>query len=131
MYYMGKNNGVRLVDTNFEAWDYGPVSPSLVACSGYLFNACHGGEGDPRQDTLEAVCNGLLPKSPSELIEITHWEKGAWAKRYVPGQRYIPIPDADILSEFNDRVKEFSRCTRLDDKAAALGGEIQYRTICL
>jgi hypothetical protein len=37
-----------------------------------LFNARHFGEGDPRQDTLEEACNGLLPKSPGELIEITH-----------------------------------------------------------
>src|SRR5579859_1618934 len=29
MLFMGENNGSRLIDTDFEAWDYGPVSPEV------------------------------------------------------------------------------------------------------
>lgn len=56
MYYMGKNNGARLVDTSFEAWDYGPVSPALyhrVKAFGsspvqdIFYDARHFGKDDP------------------------------------------------------------------------------------
>jgi uncharacterized phage-associated protein len=29
MIFMGEKNGVRLVDAEFEAWDYGPVVPNV------------------------------------------------------------------------------------------------------
>jgi uncharacterized phage-associated protein len=113
MVYMGRNEGARLVDTNFQAWDYGPVSPELyskarsfgaspvedVFPNARVFNA-----GDSRRVVLDEVCDALLKLSPGQLVEMTHWEKGAWAKHYVPGAKYIPIPDPDIAREYADRI---------------------------
>ena len=115
LYYMGKNSGNKLVDTKFEAWDYGPVSPDLYhrakifgssPVDDVFFNARVFSSDDPRKAILDEVCDDLLKMSPGELVNITHWEKGAWAKHYVPGTRGIPIPDQDIYREYKDRLKD-------------------------
>jgi uncharacterized phage-associated protein len=116
MYYMGQHEGRRLVDTGFEAWDYGPVSPALyhrvkdfgsspvqdVFTRARVFR-----DDDDRKAALDEVCAGLLKKRPGELVDLTHWEDGAWARHYLPGVKGIPIPDRDIYREYNDRVAAF------------------------
>lgn len=112
MEYMGRNDGARLVDTDFEAWDNGPVSPSLYhklkAFGSYpvrdVFAAARKfRESDARATLLGRVYGELENKRPGALIELTHWESGAWAKNYEPGVRGIKIPDRDILGEYNLR----------------------------
>ena len=114
MLYMGQNDGQRLTEASFEAWDYGPVEPRLyrqVRMFGWspiedvFFRARRFGVEDARRAFLSGVCNNLLPMKPSELVEITHWENGAWAKNYVEGARGVPIPDADILAEYRERAR--------------------------
>lgn len=113
LYYMGKNNGARLVDTHFEAWDYGPVSPELYhkakvfgagPVEDVFYSARVFGKDDPRRALLIEVADDLLDISPGELVNITHWQHGAWAKHYVPKARGIRIPDEDILKEYRDRL---------------------------
>jgi len=112
MEYMGENNGERLVDARFEAWDNGPVIPELyhkVKAFGaspvrdVFSEARRFREDDPRVHMLERICGALIDKRPAALIELTHWEHGAWAKNYVPGVKGLPIPDRDILAEFKER----------------------------
>jgi uncharacterized phage-associated protein len=116
MYHMGQNNGARLVDTEFQAWDYGPVCPTLYRkakafgsnhLKDIFFDARTFRDTDSRKKLLVEVCKDLLKKPPGALVEITHWEEGAWAKHYVPKTMGIPIPDADIIQEYNDRVQRF------------------------
>lgn len=113
MYHMGKRDGARLVEANFEAWDYGPVEPRLyrkvrMFGSGYIPDVFYEARpfkvDDTRRQDLDEVCNALLPKRPGELVDITHWENGAWAKSYVPGLRGIQIPDSAIIAEFRERL---------------------------
>lgn len=111
MVHLGRT-GSRLVDAQFQAWDYGPVEPDLyrkVRMFGDrpiqdIFFVAPVVEGMPERSTLDEACDFLLPKSPGELVAMTHWQNGAWAKHYVPGVRSIPIPDADIIAEYNARV---------------------------
>jgi len=114
MLHMGRSDGERLADTGFEAWDYGPVSPALyhkvkmfgnTPVEDVFFEARNFKQDDPRRKILDEVCDGLLQKRPGELVDITHWSEGAWAKHYVPGNRYIPIPDDDIAVEYHARLK--------------------------
>jgi uncharacterized phage-associated protein len=116
MYFMGLNEGARLVDTRFEAWNYGPVSPTLyhkVKAFGsdpikdVFFEARNFSKDDERRLVLNEVCDDLLSKRPGELVNITHWDSGAWAKHYVPDARGIEIPDKDIFREYRDRVQQF------------------------
>jgi uncharacterized phage-associated protein len=113
MCYLGLE-GERLADTAFEAWDYGPVSPRVyrqVRMFGsspirdVFFEALPFSESSKRREILADACRDLLPLRPGELVEITHWENGAWAKNYIPGVRGTRIPDAAIIQEFHERIK--------------------------
>ena len=114
MIHMGRNDGARLANADFEAWDYGPVEPTLYhkvkmfgaePIENVFYDARRFRPDDPRRDILIEVCDNLLTKRPGELVDITHWSGGAWAKHYVPGARGIPIPDNDISREYHDRLK--------------------------
>ena len=108
MVHLGRT-GHRLIDGEFEAWDYGPVMPRLyrdVRMFGDrpIQNVFFGSPtifGSPEEETLRDACEHLLMKSPGELVAMTHRQDGAWAKHYVPGIRSVVIPDADIIAEYN------------------------------
>ena len=108
MVHLGRT-GERLVDGEFEAWDYGPVNPDLyrtvrIFGDKPIQNVFFGAPrifGTPEEETLREACEHLLGKSPSELVAMTHQQNGAWAKNYVPGVRSIVIPDTDIVAEYN------------------------------
>lgn len=121
MFYMGEHDGERLFDASFEAWDYGPVIPQLyhkVKAFGsspvedVFYHALPFAENSPRRLSLKEVCSELLKRTPGQLVEISHWDKGAWAKHYVPRVRGISIPDADIRAEYSDRLKQFSAAAK-------------------
>jgi uncharacterized phage-associated protein len=112
MYYLG-NKGERLTDAFFEAWDYGPVEPSVYQrvrmfgsdpIQDVFYRARNFKVDDPRRAALTEVCDFLIPLRPSALIDITHWEEGAWAKNYVPGVKGIRISDTDIAAEYKCRL---------------------------
>jgi uncharacterized phage-associated protein len=113
MLFMGENDGQRLITTDFEAWDYGPVSPEIYR-SARMFGAnpiqdIFFGVSRPndglRESYLHNVCTHLIGKKPAELVAITHWKDGAWAKNYKPNMRNIVIPDRDILDEYRRRAE--------------------------
>ena len=110
--FMGEHDGARLTDTGFEAWDYGPVSPNLYhkikifgasPVEDVFFDALNLREESPRRRALQETCDMYLNLPPGELVEMTHWDFGAWALNYEPGVKNIPISDRDILSEFHNR----------------------------
>lgn len=118
MIYMGRHDGARLIDAEFQAWDYGPVIPELykrvrMFGAGYIrdvfFAARPFKPDDHRRETLDYVADGLLHLRPGELVDITHWKHGAWASNYVSGIRSITIPDRDIAAEYHRRISEAAR----------------------
>jgi len=111
MLFMGENNGARLVDAEFEAWDYGPVVSDIYRrvrmfganpIQDIFFIEPRPNDG-LREAHLHNVCTFLADKKPGELVSITHWKDGAWAKNYRPGTHGIVIPDRDILDEYRSR----------------------------
>lgn len=112
MIYMGRTDGKPLFEGNFEAWDYGPVEPNLyhkakVFGSGpvqdVFRNALSFDVEDSRREVMDDVTKRFLRYSAGDLVEITHWDGGAWAKHYIPNARNVAIPDEDILVEYQDR----------------------------
>lgn len=111
MVYLGRT-GEPLVGSTFEAWDYGPVAPDLyrrVKMFGAgpiqdIFFGADDIDGTPEGDVVDEACENLLQRRPGELVEMTHWREGAWARNYVPGAMSIPIPDADIADEYRARI---------------------------
>lgn len=115
MIHMGRHGGVRLADAQFEAWDYGPVEPRLYQkakvfgsdnIQDVFYDARTFRAGDPRCNVMNDVCDRFANMSAGDLVEITHWDKGAWAKNYVPKARNIIIPDVDIIREYRARCFE-------------------------
>jgi uncharacterized phage-associated protein len=112
MIYMGQHGGDRLLAGTFEAWDYGPVLPSVYReaktyGSGPIRYISAGARiDDPeRQKMLDEAHDQLSRASAGQLVSITHWKDGAWAKNYVPGARGVVIPDRDILEEYRRRAE--------------------------
>lgn len=112
MIHMGRNDGRRLFDGRFQAWDYGPVEPSLyhrVKMFGsepvrdVFSNARYFEKSDTRRKVMDDVCKRFLKYSGGDLVEITHWDDGAWAKYYTPRARNVTIPDEAILDEYRAR----------------------------
>lgn len=109
--FLGENER-RLVDTTFEAWNLGPVSPDLyhkvkVFGAAPVKDVFYGARvfrgHDPRREKLESVCDRFLGKPAGNLVEITHWDYGAWAQKYEPNVRGVQITDDDILREYRNR----------------------------
>ena len=109
MFYMGRNNGDPLVDEEFQAWDYGPVLPSLYHKISFFGR-------DPVKDVffgdninksneaaiLKEAAQSLANAKPGALVNYTHKSKGAWDKNYVQGARKRIIPNCDILEEYRN-----------------------------
>lgn len=128
MLYMGERDGEPLVKGTFEAWEYGPVHPTLYhAVKQYgaepipkingsiSFNGFNNPivsiekiDGTPEAEKLDKVV-GLLANNVTRLVAITHWDKGAWKKCYRPEERGVPIPNEVIMEEYRERRREPQR----------------------
>lgn len=110
MNYAGQT-GMALVSDDFEAWDYGPVLPRLyhdlkIFGSSPVGNVYWGAEsilGRPEAQIIERAFESLKGQTPGQLVENTHWYKGAWAKNYVTGARGKKIPLSDMIAEYQAR----------------------------
>lgn len=112
MVHLGRGLG-ELVPGRFQAWDYGPVEPSLyhrVKIFGdepildVFYQADRNVTGSEAR-VIDEIWSTFGEKGPGELVAITHWDDGAWAKHYIPGQRGIVIPNADIIDEYHRRTR--------------------------
>lgn len=112
MIYIGNHEGEPLVDDLFQAWDYGPVLPRLyhkVKSFGSspvrnVFHSVLSVEDQGAAELLKDAVESLSKRKPSELVSITHWEKGAWAKNYISGSLCTTIPNSDIFAEYHERM---------------------------
>ena len=112
MICLGRSEGKKpLVDEDFEAWDYGPVLPTVYRRAKIfgrepiqnIFRSFTSDTGSWNNEIIEEVVTGLKGKKPGELVAITHWDKGAWAKNYCPGEIGTVIPNEDIVREYISR----------------------------
>jgi uncharacterized phage-associated protein len=96
-----------LVKEPFQAWDYGPVIPSLyhklkeygrssIARPLHVKEENH--LTDQQIDLLQKVDEAFGRLPPSVLVSITHLKGGAWDKSYVAGAS-VDISDELIVAE--------------------------------
>lgn len=113
MVHLGEN-GEPLLRESFEAWDYGPVVPSLYHhLKGFgadpVGNVFHGArtvnEASPEFVTLADIEKQTREFTPGRLVAVTHWEDGAWARTYRAGQKGLIIRNSDIREEYERRTK--------------------------
>ncbi|MBN9245177.1 MAG: DUF4065 domain-containing protein [Mesorhizobium sp.] len=108
MFYLGRHGGEPLVPGYFEAWDYGPVHPSLYHRAkifgsdpvGNVFHEAPELPAGPEREILDEAYDSLGKAGPGRLVNATHRRGGAWDTHYVPGERHCIIPNADILREY-------------------------------
>lgn len=102
-------HGRQLVDSSFEAWDYGPVLPDVYQeCKMYgskpvreaFLLSRSFGDGE-EMDMLREAYSILKSKTGGQLVSMTHSDNGAWARVYRPGIRGIVIPDEFIKEEYD------------------------------
>lgn len=111
MYHLGMT-GKPLIREDFEAWDYGPVVPEVYSQargfgSGPVPNVFHWIPSVPphteEHKILAEVADMTKRFSAGQLVDITHWTGGAWARNYHPGERGIVIPKSEIAEEYRAR----------------------------
>lgn len=126
--YMGEKDCI-LIEGNFQAWKFGPVHPDLyehLKCFGaapipetafrevedlncitevHHETADSSSQGNrdssrlPECELLNKASESFPPGYGPQLVEATHWDKGAWKKNYIPHLKHIVIPDKDIKEE--------------------------------
>lgn len=113
MTYLGRTKGDPLLSENFQAWDYGPVLPSLYH-ELKMFGRkpvknifWHSGipDGTLEAEIIDSIAGQIKGISPTALVHFTHDPKGAWAKNYKPGLKGCVISNKDILDEYEWRPK--------------------------
>jgi len=100
-----KSHDEPLIDSSFEAWDYGPVVPSMyhkLKCFGSrpVKNVFRSVKTIDNNDVVKFLNKGfevLSKKEPWELVGLTHTEGGAWAKHYL--SESVVISNDDIKAE--------------------------------
>lgn len=117
MVHLGRSRGQRLIDAQFEAWDYGPVIPEVyhkVKMFGDrpiqdIFFSAPRDVDESAAGALDEITDRFGRKTPAELVAMTHWRSGAWARNYRSGVSGIVIPDRDIIAEYAARTREPQR----------------------
>lgn len=112
MIYAGRHNGERFIREPFEAWDYGPVIPSLYRKARMfgnkpiadIFTFAKPVLPPAEDQIIQEGCEHLLSKAPAQLVAMTHAEGGAWARNYVPKALGRVIPQEHILEEYIRRI---------------------------
>lgn len=110
MNFVGQN-GTRLLNEDFEAWDYGPVLPSLYQkCKAFgakpvphVFWGAQNISGTSEAKMLDSAWDHLKSATPGQLVEATHSKSGAWVRRYVAGAKQIKILTQDMIEEYARR----------------------------
>lgn len=108
MFFLG-STGQKLISEPFEAWDYGPVIPSLYRkakvfgssdVQDIFYEVPHLDDNKVELLHLREAATKLVAIPPMRLVALTHRTNGAWDKNYKAGVKGIKIPDADILQEY-------------------------------
>ncbi len=102
-----------LFSARFEAWKFGPVNRALYEAINHYgsdsipSSAIEGDASAIRCDThkevLDQIVSTLAGKTGTQLIRITHWEDGAWAKTFDLDFRYNQIPEPLMAEEYRKR----------------------------
>lgn len=104
--------GEPLFDDRIEAWDYGPVVPSLrhslrafgadhITTTAWANAGLPTGNPDPRSlGIIDETWNAYHDLSPASLVALTHADKTPWSKAYKRGVMGREIPREYIVEHY-------------------------------
>lgn len=108
VFYYGNYNQP-LFNASFEAWDYGPVIPSLYhrfkmfgnkPIQEWVFRNEKTSCDNDKITFIKDFAPLLLSKTSAALVGLTHRKESAWYKAYIPGAKGIIIPEEEIKNEY-------------------------------
>jgi uncharacterized phage-associated protein len=115
MIYLGRT-GRPLTNSNFQAWDRGPVNPELYhwaklygadAVKSDIFSRVADLDEDSEEyRAIRDAYNALKHLRPWQMVTATHQNDGAWASCYEPGRKGVVIPKDRIAAEYHVRITE-------------------------
>ncbi len=118
LFYYGRKEEPLIADEKFQAWDYGPVLPTLYhKLKKYgpnniksdniekVFGISSLTNDSDEYTTIKEVSEGLEKFETSQLIAVTHRSGGAWSLNYERSQNNI-IKDEDIKQEYLNYYKK-------------------------
>lgn len=114
MISLGKHSQELLVE-DFLAWHFGPVNAELYDDVKIYGAAPIGNVPSSRgiepvglhRSILDIIFRNFGNRDPVYLIKLTHWQHGAWAKYYVPGDKSVVIPKQAIRDEYEERARRY------------------------
>ena len=113
LFFLGRHK-MPLVDEDFEAWDYGPVLPSLYHNLKFfgsdnimdVFPRAYVDKSTEEYEIIKETAKHLADFTSGQLVNITHHKDGAWARHYKPRIKKIKIPNESILEEYTKLYQE-------------------------
>ncbi|ULH08245.1 Panacea domain-containing protein [Alcaligenes faecalis] len=111
MIYAGRHKKEMIDSESFQAWNYGPVLPSLYhAASAFgskpvrnIFRSVPPSTDRLAKELIEEAVQNYADAPPFELVELTHDANSAWSKYFKDGRRGIEIPFSAVAQEYIDR----------------------------
>jgi len=113
MLYLGNNNEPLINNELFQAWDYGPVLPTVyhhVSSFGALpvknvFRSVESLDGNAAKEAkaIEEAVEQLKKIDPFRLVQLVHDDKSAWVEVYDPRFRDSAITNELVKQEFTRR----------------------------
>lgn len=111
MIYVGRHDNPLVADEAFEAWNYGPVLPSVyhtVSAFGSgpiknIFRSVPSIDGGEIASLIEDTVERFAPMPPFKLVELTHDDRSAWSRHYSSDLRGVQIPKSSIREEYRNR----------------------------
>lgn len=111
MVHLGRTGRPLVDDEYFEAWDYGPVLPTVYRhVSGFgsrpianVFATIPDPSNDDERRSIDSAVKKLASIEPFRLVKILHDDRSAWQNHYDQHRRDNIIPDEAIANEYQRR----------------------------
>ncbi|MGR6075476.1 Panacea domain-containing protein [Achromobacter sp. CSND-B12] len=114
MIYAGRHRKPMIDDENFQAWNYGPVLPSVYhPASAFgdkpiknIFRSVEPLSDRVAAELIDEAVARYADLPPFKLVQLTHDSNSAWSKHFSAGRRGVEIPFTSVADEYAQR---FSR----------------------
>lgn len=112
--FYGATYGKFLFNDKIEAWQYGPVIPSVYHAfnNGYFDNNTDFLLKDKQKDSIDKVLSIYGTKAPFLLVDLTHQQNTPWSNAYVSEKKHIQIEKQAIIDYYKNFIRLSNRLVK-------------------
>ncbi|WP_146747993.1 MULTISPECIES: Panacea domain-containing protein [Achromobacter] len=111
MVYAGRHKRPMIADENFQAWNYGPVLPSVYhRASAFgarpirnIFRSILCPSDPLAVELIDEAVDRFGNEPAFKLVKLTHDGKSAWSRHFTTGHWGVEIPFSSVLDEYAQR----------------------------